>query len=193
MIGDGGADVTARGVCWSTSANPTINDFKTSNGTGIGAFTSSITDLSPGVTYHVRAYAVNSVGAGYGSDLSFTTQDFTAMNISYSWVKDDDILKSEIASFAVSQQTDGSYAGSFTDSEGVSHAQKGSFHENNFFWTTTPTTGTKANGKGAVLGMNINGRQDLAGSVEPVQMRMNPTVYDQSRSHRFLVHDAGQK
>ena len=173
---DGGADVTERGVCWSTVANPTTADDKTTDGNGTGVFISNIKNLSPGTAYHVRAYAVNSVGAGYGSDLSFTTQDLTTMNISYSWVKDDDILKSEIASFSVSQQSDGSYAGSFTDSEGISHEQNGTFFENNFFWTTTPATGTKANGKGAVLGMNINGRQDVAGSVEPVQMRMNPTV-----------------
>jgi len=70
---DGGAAVTARGVCWSTSPNPTTANSKTSNGTGIGAFTSHITGLTPGTTYHVRAYATNSVGTSYGSDVNFTT------------------------------------------------------------------------------------------------------------------------
>ena len=70
---DGGATVTARGVCWSTSANPTTADDKTTNDTGTGSFTSSITGLSPGTTYHVRAYATNSVGTSYGSDVPFTT------------------------------------------------------------------------------------------------------------------------
>jgi hypothetical protein len=69
----GGAAVTARGVCWGTSANPTISGSHTSNGTGIGPFTSVITGLSPYTTYHVRAYAVNSAGTGYGDDDYFTT------------------------------------------------------------------------------------------------------------------------
>lgn len=69
----GNSDVTDRGVCWSTTAKPTITNSKTSNGTGIGAFTSSITGLSPAVTYHIRAYATNNVGTSYGSDLTFTT------------------------------------------------------------------------------------------------------------------------
>jgi hypothetical protein len=70
---DGGASVTARGVCWSTSANPTILDMCTNNGTGTGAFTSSITGLSANTNYHVRAYATNSMGTSYGSDVNFTT------------------------------------------------------------------------------------------------------------------------
>lgn len=69
----GGAGVTARGVCWSTSLNPTVLDSHTTNGTGTGIFTSSLTGLSEGTTYHVRAYATNSIGTSYGSDLVFTT------------------------------------------------------------------------------------------------------------------------
>jgi hypothetical protein len=71
---DGGAAVTARGVCWSTTANPTIAlSTKTTDGTGIGTFTSAITGLTASTTYHVRAYATNSVGTAYGNDISFTT------------------------------------------------------------------------------------------------------------------------
>jgi uncharacterized protein (TIGR02145 family) len=70
---DGGAAVTARGVCWSTTENPTIANSKTSNGTGTGTFTSSITGLATATTYHIRAYATNSAGTGYGNDVSFTT------------------------------------------------------------------------------------------------------------------------
>ncbi|MBO6050678.1 MAG: hypothetical protein J6P65_01705 [Bacteroidales bacterium] len=70
---DGGATVTARGVCWSTSQNPTVSDYHTTNGTGIGSFTSNITGLTPITTYYVRAYATNSIGTAYGEVLTFTT------------------------------------------------------------------------------------------------------------------------
>jgi len=72
-ITDGGSPVTARGVCWSTVANPTIADPKTTDGVGSGSFTSNITGLSQNTTYHVRAYATNSVGTSYGSDVTFAT------------------------------------------------------------------------------------------------------------------------
>ncbi len=70
---DGGDAITARGVCWSTSANPTINDNKTSDGTGKGVFTSTLANLSVATLYHVRAYAINSAGVGYGPDVQFMT------------------------------------------------------------------------------------------------------------------------
>jgi len=73
VTSDGGASVTVRGVCWATTANPVATGNHTSDGTGTGTFTSSITGLTAGTLYHYRAYATNSVGTGYGSDLTFTT------------------------------------------------------------------------------------------------------------------------
>jgi len=70
---DGGAAVTARGICWSTATGPTIANAKTSEGSGIGTFTSSLTGLSPGTKYYVRAYATNGAGTAYGNEVSFTT------------------------------------------------------------------------------------------------------------------------
>jgi uncharacterized protein (TIGR02145 family) len=70
---DGGKTVTARGVCWSTAINPTIDNSKTTDGTGAGNYASSVTGLTPGTTYYLRAYATNSDGTGYGSAMSFTT------------------------------------------------------------------------------------------------------------------------
>ncbi len=75
VTSDGGADVTARGVCWSTSQNPTIDDSKTTDGTGTGTFSSNLTGLSPDTTYYVRAYATNSAGTGYGSQVEFHTSN----------------------------------------------------------------------------------------------------------------------
>ena len=73
ITSDGGAEITARGVCWGTSADPTTNDSKTTDGAGSGQFASSLDGLSTGATYHVRAYAVNSAGTAYGDDLTFST------------------------------------------------------------------------------------------------------------------------
>ena len=73
VTSDGGATVTARGVCWSTSTGPTTANSKTSDGTGTGLFTSSITGLTLGTTYYLRAYATNSVGTAYGTEVSFKT------------------------------------------------------------------------------------------------------------------------
>jgi pectin methylesterase-like acyl-CoA thioesterase len=70
----GGDSVKARGVCWGTTLNPTIATSKTSDGIGLGAFTSGMTGLTANTLYHVRAYATNSAGTGYGSDTTFTTQ-----------------------------------------------------------------------------------------------------------------------
>ncbi len=74
VSGSGGSSVTARGVCWSTSHNPTVNDSHTSEGSGTGRFSSNISGLATGTTYYVRAYATNSVGTAYGEERSFTTE-----------------------------------------------------------------------------------------------------------------------
>ncbi len=73
VVDDGDAEVTSRGVCWSTSANPTLDDSHTSDGGGTGNYTSDITGLEPGTSYYVRAYATNKVGTSYGSLKTFTT------------------------------------------------------------------------------------------------------------------------
>ena len=70
---DGNATVTSRGICWSTSQNPTINDNKTTDGSGPGSYTSNISNLSENTTYYVRAYATNEKGTSYGEQKSFTT------------------------------------------------------------------------------------------------------------------------
>ena len=69
----GGSAVTARGVCWSTTQNPTTASNYTTDSSGVGNFSSNITGLTHNITYYVRAYATNSAGTAYGSDVSFTT------------------------------------------------------------------------------------------------------------------------
>lgn len=73
VTSDGGAPVTARGVCWATTSTPTTANSKTPDGTGTGIFNSSLTELIAGTTYFVRAYATNIAGTGYGNQVSFTT------------------------------------------------------------------------------------------------------------------------
>ncbi len=72
VTSDGGVSVTVRGVCWSTSENPTTADNTTTDGSGTGSYSSSITGLVAGTTYYMRAYATNTVGTGYGNEVSFT-------------------------------------------------------------------------------------------------------------------------
>ena len=75
VTSDGNSPVTARGVCWSTSPSPTIDDSLTTNGNGLGSFSSNVTGLTGGFTYYMRAYATNDIGTAYGHEESFTTDD----------------------------------------------------------------------------------------------------------------------
>ena len=73
VTSDGNSSVTAKGVCWGTTQNPNITGNHTSNGQGLGGFTSNLTNLSAGTTYYIRAYATNSSGTAYGTQKTFTT------------------------------------------------------------------------------------------------------------------------
>ncbi|MEI7830048.1 MAG: fibrobacter succinogenes major paralogous domain-containing protein [Prolixibacteraceae bacterium] len=72
---DGGSPITVRGICWGTSASPTITGSKTMDGTGIGTFSSTLAGLSANTTYFVRAYATNTVATTYGNEVSFKTSN----------------------------------------------------------------------------------------------------------------------
>ena len=77
ITSDGGGPVTARGVCWNTNTNPTVNDFKTVDGRGAGSFISNLTGLQPEMVYYVKAYATNKAGTTYGFETAFTTVPIT--------------------------------------------------------------------------------------------------------------------
>ena len=71
---DGNGAITAKGVCWNLSGTPVITtDSYTGDGTTSTPFTSSITGLTAGFTYYVRAYATNSAGTAYGNEVVFTS------------------------------------------------------------------------------------------------------------------------
>lgn len=80
---DGGSTVTARGICWSTTPNPTTVNNTTNNGSGLGSFISQLSGLEPNTNYYVRAYATNDVGTAYGSQLTFTTQGSGSVSPAY--------------------------------------------------------------------------------------------------------------
>ena len=69
----GGSTVTERGICWSTSPSPTTSGSHANSGTGTGEYTVSISNLTPGTKYYVRAYATNGQGTTYGEQKDFTT------------------------------------------------------------------------------------------------------------------------
>jgi hypothetical protein len=85
VTSDGGGTVSIRGVCWNTSTNPTIANDSTKNGTGTGVFTSSLTGLTSGTTYYVRAYAINETGTAYGENQIFTTKDTADVTTNDAW------------------------------------------------------------------------------------------------------------
>jgi phosphodiesterase/alkaline phosphatase D-like protein len=93
MSATGGGNVTdtgyypmsARGVCWSTSLHPTVADSNTSEGARGGAFTSTLTGLSPNTSYYVRAYATNAAGTAYGRDVIFSTTGDEAIPALSEW------------------------------------------------------------------------------------------------------------
>jgi len=116
---DGGALITARGVCWSTNQNPTIADSKTTNGTGTGNFTSSITGLTPGATFYIRAYVTNSAGTSYGNQVTATTSAILST-----------INTAQVTAITAISATSG---GTITSNGGATVTASG------VCWSTTPT------------------------------------------------------
>jgi len=84
ITSDGGFSIVSKGVCWSTTPNPTTSNYFSNNGTGAGSFISSLTNLLPGTTYYYRAYATNTIGTGYGMSYTFTTNDFATLTTTLS-------------------------------------------------------------------------------------------------------------
>ena len=82
ITSDGNTDIIVRGVCWSTSKKPAIEDTRTTDGYGEGSFTSNITQLTPNTLYYVRAYATNIIGTGYGNQVSFTSSQIATATLS---------------------------------------------------------------------------------------------------------------
>jgi len=77
ITSDGNTDILVRGVCWSISKSPTTEDTRTTDGYGVGTYTSNLTNLIPNTVYYVRAYATNKEGTAYGNQVTFTTGELS--------------------------------------------------------------------------------------------------------------------
>lgn len=99
VLTDGGDAVTEKGICWSTSANPTISNNKLKhNSTGIGKFRTLIKGLTEKTDYHVRAYAINANGISYSDDVAFKT--IRKGNMTYTFNKAQNPTADQLAAYA---------------------------------------------------------------------------------------------
>lgn len=146
ITSDEGAAVTARGICWSTSQNPSVTNDKTTDGQGTGAFVSTITGLAEGGTYYVRAYATNKAGTGYGNQITITTPV----------VKVPEMTTTEVSALTPTAGTSG---GNITNNGGSDITERG------ICWSTSPnptiTNSKTSEGTGSgVFASNLSGLAD---------------------------------
>lgn len=136
VTNSGGATVTERGICWSTSHNPTTSGSHANSGTGTGSFTVNMTGLTANTTYYVRAYAINSTGTSYGSEVSFTTQQAITLPT---------VTTSQVTNVTQTTATGG---GNVTNSGGATVTERG------ICWGTShnPTTSGSHAGSGTGTG-----------------------------------------
>ena len=166
---DGGANVTERGVVYSTSSNPTTANSKVVSGSGKGSFTCNLTNLQDGVTYYVRAYAINSKGTAYGEEKSFTTNAITvptvttssATNISY---------------------TSATVGGCVTDDGGANVTERGVVYSTSSNPTTANSKVVSGSGKGSFT-CNLTNLQDgVTYYVRAYAINSKGTAYGEEKS-----------
>jgi hypothetical protein len=145
IVNTGFTEVTARGVCWSTSQNPTTADSKTSEGVGTGgSFNSKMTGLQANTTYYVRAYATNGAGTGYGNQLSFKT---------YQTIVFPTITTTTASNVSATTASSG---GNITETGGAPVTARGICWSTNQNPTTTDSKTTEGNNTGQFASQAIN-------------------------------------
>lgn len=169
----GNTSLISRGVCWATTANPAISDSKTSESGGSGAFTSNITQLTPGTLYYVRAYAINSAGTGYGNQASFTTLT----------VELPVVTTNEVTDITLRTAVSG---GNITDDKGSSVTARGVCWATSENPTTSDSKTTDGSGTGSFTS-NITGlNAGLTYYVRAYATNSAGTVYGNQRSFATL-------
>lgn len=146
VVSPGYTEITAKGVCWATTQNPTTANDKTSDGTGSGSFSSSLKTLLPNTTYYARAYATNGAGTAYGNQVSFKT----FQNVVFPTV-------STSAAINITENTAAS-GGNVTATGGANVTAKG------ICWSTnlTPTIADNKTNDGSETGQYISQMTNLA-------------------------------
>jgi uncharacterized protein (TIGR02145 family) len=130
---------------WNTSGNPTVNSNRVPSGAGTGVYTATITGLSAGSNYYVRAYAINNFGISYGVDIPFTTlfglATLTTNNV-------------------ITQSTTASSGGNITDNGGSTVTARG------VVWNTTgiPTISDSKTTDGSGTGSYVSNMTGLSPS-----------------------------
>lgn len=71
VIAEGDSQISQKGFCWSTAAEPTTDDHAIISDNA--RFTQSLTGLPAATDIHVRAYAVSLAGTAYSPERVFTT------------------------------------------------------------------------------------------------------------------------
>ena len=146
LITDGGATVTSRGVCYSTSPNPTIlSSKKNGSGTNLGVQSVTITGLSPNTTYYVKAFATNVIGTAYGNEVSFTT------------AKSKPIISTVTSATSITANSAVS-GGSVLNDGGDAIIQRGVCFN---FWNTNPTISDSTTKDGTGIGSFISNMSAL--------------------------------
>lgn len=146
---NGGGAISTSGVVWSTNQNPTTDDFKTTENAATGSFVSTLTGLVPATVYYTRAYATNSAGTSYGSQLSFTTLGA--------------IVAPTVTTTAQSQVTNISFviSGNVSDWGGSAVTERG------IVWSKTSSTPTLENATKVTTGSGLGTFSSYVYGVDP--------------------------
>ena len=167
--------MTERGICWSTSQNPTVADAHTYDGMGTGAFTSNITGLEPNTTYYVRAYATNSEGTAYGEELTFTTPCYAESFVSVTATETDICVGGSVTIEATTNDMNVNVSYSWSVSDNYSSAAYTFIpdHAGSFDFTVTATDLLTGCTSSDTIAINVN---DIPAT--PVLTADNATIYD---------------
>ena len=181
---DGGAEVTERGICYSTTANPTIESNKIVSGNGTGKYTINLTDLQDSTTYYVCAYAMNKKGIAYGEQKSFTTKSSTLPSITTSSVTNITSISATVG-------------GNVTSDGGANITERGVVYSTTQNPTTSNSKVTSGSGTGPFTCSLSNLQVTTTYYVRAYAVNKKGTVYGEQQSfttnnYEFSISDTKQ-